>query len=59
MKNNKKYKSCRDVTKDECYIGGKNCGTCMYRDNTRDKEGFRRSDYDSSDYYDWCTACKR
>lgn len=25
-----KYKRTKDVTLDECYMGGKNCGTCMH-----------------------------
>lgn len=25
-----KYKQTKDVTLDECYMGGKNCGTCMH-----------------------------
>lgn len=26
----KKYKRIKDVTLEECYIGGKNCGTCAH-----------------------------
>lgn len=57
MKKNTKYKSCRDVTFEECYNGGKYCATCMYRDNERYKDGFRK-DSDVSGVYDWCSAVK-
>ena len=26
----KKYKRCEQVSKNECYVGSKNCHTCMY-----------------------------
>ena len=26
----KEYKKCSDITEDECYCGGRNCGSCMY-----------------------------
>ena len=24
------YKQCKEVTESECYIGGRNCGTCAH-----------------------------
>ena len=45
------YKQCKDVTPDECYIGGKHCGTCAHC-----------REYDSDFHYfenSYCTACKR
>lgn len=27
----KRFKLIKDVTKEECYMGQKNCSTCMYR----------------------------
>lgn len=40
-----KYKQAKDVTFDECYPGGKNCGSCMYyRDHDSDWRWFE-NDY--------------
>ena len=52
------YKNCKDVSMNECKVGGKNCGTCMYRDNERYKDGFRK-DAEISGKPDWCTACPK
>ena len=53
-----KYKDCRDVTREECYVGGKFCHTCMYRDNKRDKQGFRLSPEESG-IPDFCIMAPR
>lgn len=33
----KKYKTCREVTKEECHFS-KNCGTCMYCAYSQDSD---------------------
>ncbi len=58
MKDNNKYMSCKDVAEKDCYTGGKHCTTCMYRDNERYSDGFRK-DSDVSGIYDWCRAKRR
>lgn len=45
-----KYKKCSEVSLEECFIGGKNCGTCAHR-----------AQWDSNFNYfenDYCTCAK-
>lgn len=42
-----KYENCENVTREQCFVGGKFCHTCAYRDNARDKQGYRLSPEES------------
>ena len=59
MRENKKYMSTKDIRPEACYMGrAKNCGTCMYCDNLRDRYGFRISELESG-MFNFCTKAPR
>lgn len=52
------YKSCCDVTEEECYTGGKNCSTCMHcRSYYNCGESWKKEI--NEDTLPWCGMCKR
>ena len=55
-KHNEKYMDCVEIPAGKC--GALQCSTCMYRDNERTADGFRRSEYDT-EVRDWCVKHPR
>lgn len=56
LEHNKNYMSCIEAPKGTC--GALQCSTCMYRDNERYSDGFRKNEYDTG-IHDWCVAHPR
>ena len=50
IKRSNSHVSCKDIK--TCPYGHW-CGTCMYRDNLRSENGFRKSEEESG-IFDWC-----